>query len=136
MRVILPEILIVGFLLMGIGVVLLVGSAIRWLERGARPRMSREDRLITRNRARFQRQRLRRARRTTPWKYYSRPAAQGFAHEVGIERVWNGHVLDRKHLGFVDDEDIAGRLDLEGQAILAAQEHNQGRTGMDDGGTP
>ena len=132
MRVILPEIIIFGLLLVGTGIVLLAASAIRLLERTPR---SREDRLITRNRARFQRQRLRRARRTTPWTHYSRPCETSDEYEIGIERIWNGHVLNRKQIKLLPgDASEAQRLDWEGEAIYRAREHNDARVGM--GGEP
>ena len=117
----------VGVLLTLCGIVVIL-SAVTSM---ARPPRSREDRRVSRNRARFQRARLRRARRTTPWAHYSRPHLELPVQLVGIERVWRGHVLNRKQLAAVPIDDRDARLNAEGLAIMAAHDHNTSRAGMD-----
>ena len=121
-------------LLLTVGALLVVGGimmVIAAMTGTVRTPRSREDRITARNRARFQRARLNRARRTTRWAYYSRPHRELPVQLVGIERVWNGHVLDRKPLAEIPIEDLDARLDAEGHAIAAALEHNTSRVGMD-----
>jgi hypothetical protein len=129
-RAIVVEVFAILAALLALCGVFTVAAAVLF-QRSHRPRSHRQgEGLIRRNRAWFQRERLRRARRTTPWVHYCRPSENSPEYVIGIERVWNGHVLNRKQFPPVPQDDIDKRLRLEGWAIAMAQEHNTGRVGM------
>ncbi len=126
MRVVLAEVIaaLVALLVLA-GISLVIASVINpsvGALRSARGRRRQERDLA----------RLRRARRTTPWRHYARPAVNSFEYEIGIERVWEGHILARKEIKRLPEDDTNERLRWEGIAIVRAQEHNDLRVGMDD----
>lgn len=75
--------------------------------------------------------RIRRADLSTPWKAYSRYNPDKSVHEVGVERVYDGLVLNRVGMyEFHSDIDTATVLNAEGDAIARAVRYNENRTGM------
>jgi hypothetical protein len=82
-------------------------------------------------RSRHRREDLREARRTTLWAHYARPCVDSDEYEFGVERIWDGHVLDRKEIHRLPgNADLNDRLEWEGRAIVKAQEHNDAHVGM------
>lgn len=75
--------------------------------------------------------RIRKADLSTPWKHYSRYNPDKGVHEVGVERVNDGLVLNRIGIfEFPPDIDDQTLLDGEGEAIARAARYNENRTGM------
>lgn len=75
--------------------------------------------------------RIRKADLSTAWKYYSRYNPDKGLHEVGVERVNDGLVLNRVGMyEFSPDIDDKTVLDAEGDAIARAVRYNENRTGM------
>lgn len=57
-----------------------------------------------------------------PWMHYSRLDPASGEYMIGIERVTRDRVLDCVEMARIPGDDLVGRLEWEGRAIVRAQE--------------